>query len=58
MLKKYELRAPTLLDICVQVCEGMYYLGAKGYIHRDLAARNCLVGDNLVIKVGDFGLAR
>lgn len=25
---------------------------------RDLAARNCLVGDNNIVKVADFGLAR
>ncbi len=25
---------------------------------RDLAARNCLVGENHLIKVADFGLAR
>lgn len=25
---------------------------------RDLAARNCLVGDNHLVKVADFGLAR
>ena len=25
---------------------------------RDLAARNCLVGENHVVKVADFGLAR
>ena len=27
-------------------------------IYRDLAARNCLVGDNHLVKVADFGLAR
>ena len=26
--------------------------------HSDLAARNCLVGENLLVKVADFGLAR
>lgn len=26
--------------------------------YRDLAARNCLVGDNHLVKVADFGLAR
>ena len=26
--------------------------------HRDLAARNCLVGDNNVIKISDFGMSR
>lgn len=26
--------------------------------YRDLAARNCLVGENHLVKVADFGLAR
>ena len=36
----------------------MKYIEEQRYIHRDLAARNILVGDNLVVKIGDFGLAR
>ena len=27
-------------------------------VHRDLAARNVLVGENYVMKISDFGLAR
>lgn len=27
-------------------------------LYRDLAARNCLVGENHVVKVADFGLSR
>uniref|UniRef100_A0A7N8X5V5 Tyrosine-protein kinase n=1 Tax=Mastacembelus armatus TaxID=205130 RepID=A0A7N8X5V5_9TELE len=48
----------SLLSICLDVCEGMEHLEANGFIHRDLAARNCLVNENLVVKVSDFGMAR
>lgn len=36
----------------------MQYLASKRLVHRDLAARNVLVGDNLEMKIADFGLAR
>lgn len=46
------------LHISMQICDGMEYLASHHYVHRDLAARNCLVGDELTVKISDFGLSR
>uniref|UniRef100_A0A8C5R727 Tyrosine-protein kinase n=1 Tax=Leptobrachium leishanense TaxID=445787 RepID=A0A8C5R727_9ANUR len=46
-----------LFVIC-QIAEGMSYLESKKVVHRDLASRNILVGEDLVCKIADFGLAR
>ena len=47
-----------LIEIATQIIAGMTYLETCNYIHRDLAARNILVGENLICKIADFGLAR
>ena len=52
------LTSAHLIYMGSQVGEGMAYLEDRSIVHRDLAARNILVGDDLVCKVADFGLAR
>ncbi len=44
--------------MCLDASAGMQYLEMKNCIHRDLAARNCLVGENNVVKISDFGMSR
>ncbi|KAM9820732.1 tyrosine-protein kinase ABL1 isoform 2-T2 [Neosynchiropus ocellatus] len=53
-----EVNAVVLLHMATQISSAMEYLEKKNFIHRDLAARNCLVGENHLVKVADFGLSR
>ncbi|XP_034171540.2 insulin-like receptor-like isoform X1 [Osmia lignaria lignaria] len=51
-------RLDRILQMAIEIADGMAYLSTKKFVHRDLAARNCMVAEDLTVKVGDFGMTR
>ncbi|KAL1130277.1 hypothetical protein AAG570_013215 [Ranatra chinensis] len=58
VFKDIQLTTSDLLRIAQQIACGMVYLSDRKFVHRDLATRNCLIDDNMVVKIADFGLSQ
>lgn len=41
----------------LQVLDGLDYLHSQKAIHRDLKLGNLFLDENMIVKIGDFGLA-
>ncbi|XP_055917209.1 tyrosine-protein kinase transmembrane receptor Ror2 [Eupeodes corollae] len=52
-----DLNDADLLRIAEQIAAGMVYLSERKFVHRDLATRNCLINEQMVVKIADFGLS-
>ncbi len=46
MGKESQLSFGSLLDMALQICSGMIYLGEHNVIHRDLALRDILISQD------------
>ena len=59
ILESRPLSLEEALHYCIQFCTGMSYAYNKlGIIHRDIKPSNCLISENNVLKITDFGLVR
>jgi len=58
LLRKKSINIKLKRKIIADVAAGMFHLENENIVHRDLAARNCLLMDNYITKVSDFGLSK
>ena len=47
-----------IIEIGIQVCEGLRHAHERGIIHRDLKPGNLMVDSHRNIKIADFGIAK
>jgi tetratricopeptide (TPR) repeat protein len=57
-IERGPLKLEEVLDIAVQVAEGLAKAHGAGMVHRDIKPANVMVTGDRVVKIVDFGLAR
>lgn len=52
------LNESAILNIFIQICEGLSYLHQKRILHRDIKTANIFFDENFKVRIGDFGIAK
>ncbi|XP_064155671.1 receptor tyrosine-protein kinase erbB-3-like [Anguilla rostrata] len=52
-----SLDPQRLLNWCVQIAKGMFYLEEHHMVHRNLSARNIMLKSDYIVQVSDYGIA-
>ena len=58
VIEKETLSIKKVLDIGIQVCEGLAVAHEKGIVHRDIKSDNIMLTPRGQVKIMDFGLAK
>jgi serine/threonine-protein kinase len=58
IIEKETLSIKKVLDIGIQICEGLAIAHEKGIVHRDIKSDNIMVTPRGQVKIMDFGLAK
>ncbi len=58
LLKEKELSFKDVLNIAIQICEGLNSAHKKGVVHRDIKPDNIMLTGDGIVKIMDFGLAK
>lgn len=53
-----RLSGGDLLDILIQICDGLHFAHQQGVIHRDVKPDNLFITSDKQAKIMDFGIAR
>ncbi len=56
--KKDDLSDKRILDIGIQVAEGLAAAHEKGIVHRDIKPENIMIRKDGIVQIMDFGLAK
>ncbi|XP_074375948.1 serine/threonine/tyrosine-protein kinase HT1-like [Apium graveolens] len=53
----YSLPINLVLKFAIDIARGMQYLHSQGVLHRDLKSENLLLGEDMCVKLADFGIS-